>query len=57
MHEKLNYEIPEAELLVVRFEGNFMESNGLEDGNRKPFGAPSRSRSYDDGYDFDETNY
>lgn len=28
MHEKLNYEIPEAELLVVRFEESIMSPQG-----------------------------
>lgn len=35
MNKKMFYEAPEAELLVVRFEGNFCQtgnSNGTEDG-------------------------
>jgi len=48
MHEKLNYEIPEAELLVVRFEGNIM-SPGTETGNpNRPFGARSWTVEEDD---------
>ncbi len=37
MHEKLNYEIPEAELLVVRFEESIL-SGGIEGSEEKnPF--------------------
>ena len=46
MLKKQFYEAPEAEILLVKFEENFCESNGLGEGNEvTPFGSPSRTRS------------
>ena len=45
MIQKHFYEAPEAEILSVKFERNFLDSdgNGLEDGTGIPFGAPNRN--------------
>ena len=51
MYKKQFYEAPEAELLEVRIEENFMGSTG-EDGNpSRPFGTRSRVYYYDDEED------
>ena len=56
MNKKQLYEAPEAELLVVKFEENFMDSNGLQNANEtNPFGTRSRSRAY--YYDDEEDLY
>lgn len=47
MLKKQLYSAPEAELLVIRFEGNFCGTNGLPGGSEvTPFGARSRSGMY-----------
>jgi hypothetical protein len=44
MNSKQSYSAPEAELLEVKFEENFLTSPDPEDGNpNRPFGAPRRS--------------
>ena len=44
MFKKSHYSVPEAEILEVKFEENFLTSPDPEDGNpNRPFGAPRRS--------------
>ena len=52
MNKKQLYEAPEAELLEVKIEENFMGSRTGEDGNPKtPFNSRSRVYYYDDEED------
>lgn len=46
MNKKQFYETPESELLQVRFEQNFLESPGIEDGNNNdPFSQTTPRQS------------